>query len=132
MKFFTLTELCFSAKAQQFKITNQPNQEQRTSLEVMVEQVLDPIRELWAEPIVVSSGFRSVELNALVGGAKNSQHTKGQAADISVGSALDNRRLFELIVGSGLEFDQLIDEKNFSWLHISYVEFKNRGQILHL
>jgi hypothetical protein len=56
----------------------------------------------------------------------------GQAADITVGSSIKNKILFDLIVDSDVDFDQLIDEDNYQWLHISYSNIKNRHQVLHL
>ncbi|WP_226387208.1 D-Ala-D-Ala carboxypeptidase family metallohydrolase [Gallalistipes aquisgranensis] len=79
----------------------------------------------------MTSGFRSPRLNEAVNGVPSSQHVKGEAADITVGNPEDNRKLFELIRTSGLAFDQLIDERNYTWLHVSYSD-NNRKQILHL
>ena len=79
----------------------------------------------------MTSGFRSPRLNEAVGGVPSSQHVKGEAADITVGNPEDNRKLFELIRTSGLAFDQLIDERNYTWLHVSYSD-NNRKQIVHL
>jgi hypothetical protein len=93
---------------------------------------LDPVRELWGAPLRVNSGYRSPALNAAVGGAPSSQHMAGEAADITTGSREGNERLFGLIVSSGLKFDQLIDERGWSWLHVSYREGANRRRILHL
>ena len=67
-----------------------------------------------------------------MGGAKTSQHMRGEAADITAGSKTENKKLFELI-RDNLPFDQLIDESNYSWMHVSYVSTsKNRKQILSL
>jgi hypothetical protein len=90
------------------------------------------MRELWGAPIIVNSGYRSAELNEAVGGAPRSAHLSGEAADITVGLPTENRRLFEMIAGSGLVFDQLIDERGYGWLHLSYRKTGNRRQILHL
>ena len=102
----------------------------------LIEQLLDPIRAAWGGPITVNSGYRSPELNKKVGGVSNSQHLKGEAADITVGSAEDNKRLFDKIVelqkAGKIAFDQLIDESNYAWVHVSYRSGKNRDQILHL
>lgn len=97
-----------------------------------MEECLDKVRELWGKPIGVNSGYRSPELNRVVGGAKNSQHTKGEACDITTGGRENNRKLFDMICESGIEFDQLIDESNYKWLHISYCKGDNRKQVLHL
>lgn len=101
------------------------------NLTELVENVLDPLREKYGKPIRVSSGYRSAVLNRSVNGATSSQHLLGQAADITVGSKEGNRRLFE-IIRKELPFDQLIDEKDFSWVHVSFRTGKNRKQVLKL
>ena len=94
--------------------------------------MLDPLREWYGKPIAVNSGYRCPQLNRLVGGAASSQHLKGEAADITAGSREENRKLFEYI-RENLPFDQLIDEKNFSWVHVSYKrDGNNRKQTLKL
>ncbi len=154
-KYFSLDELVRSEAAERSGIDNSPDGAAAARLEMLAERLLDPVRELWGGPLAVNSGYRSAALNAAVGGAARSQHLRGEAADITAGSAAANRRLFGMIVaaastgdktavevpdtgqtpGNGsatLEFDQLIDERDYSWLHISYREGRNRQQILHL
>jgi hypothetical protein len=97
-----------------------------------MDNCLDPIRKAWGKPIGVNSGYRCRRLNEAVGGTPTSQHLKGEAADITTGSKEGNRRLFELIQSLGVDFDQLIDESGYKWLHISYKAQGNRRQILHL
>ena len=97
MKYFSIEEMISSATAQREGIDNTPTESAYHLLHVLVEQLLDPIREAWGEPIVVSSGYRCKELNALVGGAKNSHHLLGCAADLIAGNKEDHRRLFNLI-----------------------------------
>ena len=125
MKYFCLKELCASATAQREGIDNTPTESAYHLLHVLVEQLLDPIREAWGEPIVVSSGYRCRELNALVGGAQHSHHLLGCAADLIAGNRDDHRRLFRMIVQMQQEgrirFTQLIAEDNYRWIHISYV-----------
>ena len=89
--YFTIPELCASATAQREGIDNRPTESAYHLLHVLVDQLLDPIREAWGEPIVVSSGYRSKELNALVGGVKNSHHLLGCAADIIGGLPLNSQ-----------------------------------------
>ena len=102
----------------------------------MIEQLLDPIRAAWGGPISINSGYRSPALNKAVGGVSTSQHLRGEAADISVGSPAENKRLFAKIVelqkDGRIAFDQLIDESGYKWIHISYRSGANRNQILHL
>ena len=120
-----------SAEALRRGIDNTPPPEVEVRLNTLIAQLLDPVRELWGGPVTVNSGFRCPLLNSVVGGVPSSQHVKGEAADITVGSPEDNRKLFELIRTSGLAFDQLIDERNYAWIHVSY-SAENRCQILHL
>lgn len=131
MKYFTIDELCKSATAAQYKIDNTPSQEAIENMKALVANVLDPLRESWGKPIVVSSGYRSRKLNTKLKGSKNSQHCLGQAADIKVGNKEENKKLFNLIQELKLPYDQLIDEYNYSWVHVSYGP-RNRRQILHI
>lgn len=131
MKYFTITELCKSSTAAQKKIDNTPNSEVVNNLKKLVEYVLDPLREKYGKPIHVNGAYRCPALNKAVGGSKTSQHMLGLAADITAGSATKNKILFNLVQELNLPFDQLIDEKNFRWVHISYSD-KPRKQILHL
>jgi D-alanyl-D-alanine dipeptidase len=131
-KYFTVEELCRSEVASRAKINNTSPPEVTGALTALIENLLDPVRERWAAPITVNSGYRCPQLNRAVGGAATSGHLRGEAADITVGSPAENRRLFELIVDSGLPFDQLIDECDYRWLHLSYRQAGNRRQILHL
>ena len=125
MKYFSVEELTASATALREGIDNRPSKCAYHLLHVLVDQLLDPIREAWGEPIVVSSGYRCKELNALVGGVKNSHHMLGCAADIIAGNKADNRRLFNLIQQMQQEgkirFTQLILEGDGRWIHISYL-----------
>ncbi|MDD3037145.1 D-Ala-D-Ala carboxypeptidase family metallohydrolase [Bacteroides sp.] len=132
MKHFTLKELCRSNVAEVRRIDNKPNQQQIDSLTALVDNVLDPLRERFKRPIIINSGFRSKDLNGAVGGSKTSQHMKGEAADIYAGTKEGNRELFELI-RKHLPFDQLINENDYSWIHVSYrADGKNRGEIRKL
>ena len=131
MKYFTIAELCKSNIAVQKGIDNTPNQQIVDNLEQLVLKILDPLREAYGKPIIINSGYRSTELNKVINGAKSSQHVKGQAADITGNSKENNKRLFELIQSLHLPYDQLIDEQNFSWVHVSFSN-NPRKQILHL
>ena len=131
MKYFTIKELCKSSTATQKGIDNTPNSEIVSNLEQLVDKVLDPLREEFGKSIIVNSGYRSPALNKAVKGATNSQHVSGYAADITTGSKFENERLFILAQKLDLPFDQLIDEKNYSWIHISHSP-RNRKQVLHL
>ena len=132
--YFSIQELTASATALREGIDNRPNKCAYHLLHVLVQQLLDPIREAWGEPIVVSSGYRCKQLNALVGGAKYSHHMLGCAADIIAGNRADHRKLFRLIVQmqqeGRIKFTQLIWEGDGRWIHISYVPGDLRCQVI--
>lgn len=121
-KYFTLEELTVTNSSHD----NTPNRSQILSLSELVENVLDPVREKIGIPIKINSGFRSIAVNNAIGGAKTSQHTKGEAADLDCS---DNKLLFE-IIKDNFVFDQLINENNYSWIHVSYKSQGNRGDVL--
>ena len=125
MKHFTMNELSRTSTG----LDNTPNVEIIDNLTALVDNVLDPLRELIGMPIHVSSGYRSAAVNKAVKGAANSQHTKGEAADIS---CKNNGLLFRLI-RDNFTFDQLIwefgDDNYPAWVHVSYSK-KNRKQVL--
>ena len=131
MKYFSILELTASAKARALGIDNTPPPGVKIKLAALVNNLLDPIREKWGKPITVNSGYRCPVLNQKVGGVQTSQHLRGEAADITAGSPAENNRLFKMILDGGFDFDQLIDERGYAWLHISYSPGKNRRQILH-
>ena len=132
MKHFTIAELCRSTTADRLGINNRCNQEHVVNLTALVNNLLDPLRDWYGKPLTVSSGYRCAALNKAIKGASNSQHMSGQAADIDTGDRQQNKLLFDYIQ-KNLPFDQLIDESNFSWVHVSYrADGKNRNQILKL
>ena len=126
MKHFTIKELCRSATAERLGIDNTPPRSAVTALHELVDHVLDPLREAWGGPIHVNSGYRCPELNRAVGGTPYSQHQRGEAADITVGTPARNRRLLSLIKSLNLPVDQCIDEKGCRWIHVSHRAGRNR------
>lgn len=122
MKYFSIKELTKSATAARKGIKNDPSIEECKSLTALIEKVLDPLREAYGKPIIVTSGYRCPKLNAAVGGSASSQHVKGEAADIRsvADTPEDNKKLFDLIVKLGLPYDQLINEYNYDWVHVSF------------
>lgn len=136
MKYFSIEELCRSETADTKGIDNSPSAVVRGNLEALVSNVLDPLREAFGKPIIVNSGYRSTLLNNILGGARSSQHTRGEAADITAEDVKDNKQLFE-IIRENLPFDQLIWEKGTrtypEWIHVSFKrEGRNRKQILKI
>lgn len=131
MKYFTIEEMTKSSTATAKGIDNTPSEEGVLKLQKLIEAVLDPLREWYGKPIKVNSGYRCEALNKAIGGAKSSQHMLGEAADITVGSKEENEKLFDYIKDN-LEFDQLINESDFSWVHVSYREGRLRKQVLEL
>lgn len=135
---FTLEELVLSPTALRLEIDNTPSSSALSNLQSLAIEILEPLRLAWGKPIVVSSGYRCRKLNDAVGGAKNSQHLEGSAADIHTLSDLpeDNKALFALTVAmireGKLRVGQLIDEYHFNWIHISLPSGKRHNQILHL
>ena len=126
MKYFTIKELTRSATARCLGIDNTPPASAVKALHELVDHVLDPLREAWGSPIRVNSGYRCPELNEAVGGTPGSQHLRGEAADITVGSRCANRRLLALIKRLDLPVDQCIDEKGCRWIHVSHRKGRNR------
>ena len=126
MRHFTIAELTRSATARRMGIDNTPPASAVSALTALVDDVLDPLRDAWGGPISVNSGYRCPALNKAVGGTPNSQHQRGEAADITVGSRSANRRLLALIKRLDLPVDQCIDEKGCRWIHVSHRRGRNR------
>lgn len=124
-KNFTFEELCRSATAERHGLKNWPkagDEEHRVreNLRYLCFDVLQPLRDFVGKPIVVNSGYRSKEVNRLVGGVKNSQHLTGEAADLRIESTKQGREWAEWIM-ENCDFDQMLLESNGKsvWLHVS-------------
>ena len=137
-KNLSFNEMIKSNTAIRLGIDNKPCDEHLGNMILWAENIFQPIRDQFQEPIFISSGYRSEKLNKAIGGAANSQHSKGQAGDIdqdNAGTKVTNRDVFDFILDH-LDFDQLILEfpdkdGNPSWVHVSYVgEGENRGEVL--
>ena len=133
---FTIEELYASNKAKELGIDNKPSIQKMIHLVYLAAFVLEPLRVAMGMPIRISSGYRCEALNKAVGGVYNSQHLKGQAADICIdGDMTKGRKIFNYI-RDNLPFDQLIWEHNKAgiyWIHVSFVfpDFgKNRKQVI--
>lgn len=132
-KHFTLWEMKRSGTAITLNIKNEPGPEEIRALRALCENVLEPLRRRHGA-ITITSGYRCRKLNRVVGGAVNSQHLRGEAADIFVPSTETGRKYFEFI-RYHTPFDQLIWEPRGAlfprWLHVSFtLRRKNRGEIL--
>ena len=134
-KNFTLEELTASATAKAKGIRNNPGQTDIVNLCGLVHNILQPLRTAMGYPIKIGSGYRSLALNQAVGGVSNSQHMRGEAADLCIdGDIQKGKRWFEWIKAH-CEFDQLIWEKNPKtgnyWVHVSYrCDGKNRRKVI--
>ena len=133
---FTIEELHASETAKRLGIDNKPSVQKMINLVYLAANVLEPLRVAMGEPVKISSGYRCEKLNKAVGGVYNSQHLKGQAADICIdGDMAKGRRWFNYI-RDHLPFDQLIwehDKSGTYWIHVSFVypDFgKNRRQVI--
>ena len=131
MKYFTIRELTKSTTAIKKGIDNTPTKEVTSNLIYLIDNILDPLREAWGEPLIVTSGYRCPKLNKAVGGSATSQHGRGQAADITGGSKAENKKLFDLVRSLKLPFDQLIWEHGGVWVHVSCGP-RNRRQVLSI
>jgi hypothetical protein len=130
-----LAEIIRSESAKRNDISNMPLPEHIANLKLLAEHIFEPIRANFRCPILISSGYRSKELNAKVGGSNTSQHSLGQAIDIDMDGTsygVENEEIFYYIKDK-LPFDQLIWEfgtdKNPAWVHVSYSD-RHRRQVL--
>ena len=134
---FSLEEMTRSATAEKKNIENVPNEEQIECLRQLCINILQPLRDDFQKPLVVSSGFRSKKLSLAINSKTTSQHCKGQAADFTI-PGVDNKKVFKHII-ENLPMDQVIleyykeddmkDYSNKGWIHCSYVP-NGRGQAL--
>ena len=127
---FSLIEFTRSETAEKNNVKNVPEQRHIDALRELCENVLQPLRDKLGKPVNVTSGYRNSHLNFLVNGRVNSQHVRGEAADINV-AGMTAQELFDYIRESGIVYDQLIQESG-QWVHISYrTRRANRKQALY-
>jgi zinc D-Ala-D-Ala carboxypeptidase len=132
---FTLEEMYASQTAVRDGIDNTPNEQVIARLKDLCDNVLQPLRNLLKQPIVISSGYRSPALNAAVHGVPNSEHQLGQAADITV-PGMTNAGLAGFIIQNELKFNQLIlefyreDSPFYGWVHVSFCKENNKNEVL--
>jgi len=130
-----LSEVTRSDSAKRAGISNMPTPEHIENFKKLAENVFEKVRAHFGKPIRISSGYRSKELNAKIGGSATSQHCTGEAIDIDMdGTDITNAQIFNFIKDN-VNFDQMIWEfgtdKNPDWVHVSYESTgKQRKQIL--
>ena len=110
-------------------ITNIPTPEILKAMTNVANACFEPLRVWYGKPIRVSSFYRCTLLNDVLGGSKTSQHVKGEAIDLTVGDKAENKRLFEWLKDN-VVYDQLINEYDYAWVHISLKYSDNRNQTL--
>ena len=127
----SLSEVIRSESAKRNGISNMPTPEHIENFKILAAKVFEPIREHFGVPIRISSGYRSAELNKCVNGSATSQHSSGEAIDIDQDyTTITNKQVFDYIKDN-LTFDQLINEFNYAWVHVSYkANGKQRGEVL--
>jgi hypothetical protein len=134
-KHISYREATYSPTATRKGITNSPEDFQLERMKELAENIFEPLREHFKEPIFINSFFRSITLNSVIGGSKTSQHCSGEAFDIRLGhnSEFNNADLFNYIKDN-LDFCQLIwefgNDDSPKWVHVSYVKESNRKEVL--
>ena len=134
MKYFTLKELLHSNVALNNDVVNLPPYNEAGevyyNLAVLVDKLLDPIRERFAVKMIITSGYRCEKVNKLVGGVDNSQHMKGEAVDFWFPGFSRKEMITAFFeIAEVFDFDQLIYYKKKGIIHISYSRENNRHQI---
>ena len=127
-KNFDWKEFTKSDTATRLHIINEVTTwEVRDNIKALVDNILQPLRDAWGQPLFINSGYRCLKLNAAVGGVPTSQHVMGMAADVGCSNPYE---LAKLAVKLKLDFDQLIVYPTF--VHFSHdKDGRNRGQILY-
>jgi len=121
---FKMSELIHSDIAIQNNINNMPDINSLDNMLNLIFHVLQPIRNIIQKPMIITSGYRNQQVNFLAGGAFNSQHKEGKAADF-INKGMSPKEIIDIIKNSNIEYDQLINEYD-KWVHISFDKGKNR------
>lgn len=130
-KNFVLSEITHSNTAKRLGIRNEPTESHLQNMQHLITNLIQPLRDDLG-PIRISSGYRNPSLNRAIGGSVSSQHCKGEALDLQfweVGQ-MNNKVIYDWIIKSDIEFDQMINEFDFAWIHISLKDKGNRKQVL--
>ncbi len=128
-KHISIEEATLSPTALRLGIDNTPNEDVLVNMKLVAERCFEPIRNWYGKPIKVNSFYRCDALNKAVSGSATSQHVQGKAIDISTGTKAGNKLIYEW-AKNNLIFDQLINEYDYAWVHISYNKNNNRNQTL--
>ena len=130
-KNFSRAEIEHSNTAKRLDISNEMSEKHLEHMQGLIDNLIQPLRDSIG-PIRISSGYRSPSLNRAIGGSSRSQHSKAEALDLQFWSEgkMNNKVIYDWIIDSGLEFDQMINEFDFSWIHISLKKNSNRKQVL--
>jgi hypothetical protein len=128
-KHISIEEATLSPTGLRLGIDNTPNEDVLINMKLVAERCFEPIRNWYGRPIKVNSFYRCEALNKAVKGSATSQHVQGKAIDISTGTKAGNKLIYEW-AKNNLIFDQLINEYDYAWVHISYNKNNNRNQTL--
>ena len=128
-KHISIEEATLSPTALRLGIDNTPNEDVLVNMKLVAERCFEPIRNWYGKPIKVNSFYRCEALNRAVKGSLTSQHVEGKAIDISTGTKAGNKLIYDW-AKENLIFDQLINEYDYAWVHISYNKNNNRNQTL--
>jgi hypothetical protein len=131
-KHISLAEATESATALRMGIKNTPNEVELEAMKYVAENLFEPIREWYDKPIKINSFYRCLALNKAVKGSVTSGHVLGNSIDISGGNKVENKKIFDFIKLSGLDYDQVIWEFGGIWIHISLKKSGNRKQVLKI
>jgi len=128
---FSRAEIEHSNTAKRLGISNEMSEKHLGNMQRLIDNLIQPLRD-GIGPIRISSGYRSPQLNKAIGGSTRSQHSKAEALDLQYwsGGKMNNKVIYDWILDSGLEFDQMINEFDFSWIHVSLKKNSNRRQVL--
>ena len=129
---FTISELLHSDTASKLGIKNIPTDAQTLdNMFYLIVECLQPIREKIGKPMIITSGYRCLDLNRKLQSKDTSQHARGQAVDFVI-KGMSVTDVVKFIRNCGVTFDQLIEEhgKDSTWVHISYVHGLNRKEVL--
>ena len=125
---FTLEEFTFSQTASRKGIDNTPDKDALENLQFLAER-MENVRELLGSAIHISSGYRCLKLNNILGSKPSSQHTQGLACDFIANKYGTPNDIVFCIVSSDIPYDQIIVEYD-RWVHISFSKDKPRKEAL--